>query len=52
LARIRSGKRVRIVGNVIVRQRPGSAKGVVCLSIEDVTGIANAAIMFLTRTGR
>ena len=45
LAGIRSGKHVRIAGNVIVRQRPGTAKGIVFLSIEDETGIANAVVM-------
>jgi DNA polymerase III alpha subunit len=44
LAGIRSGKQVRIAGNVIVRQRPGTAKGIVFLSIEDETGIANAVV--------
>jgi error-prone DNA polymerase len=45
LTGIRSGKPVRIAGNVIVRQRPGTAKGIVFLSIEDETGIANAVVM-------
>ncbi len=45
LARMRSGKRVLIAGNVVVRQRPGTAKGIVFLSIEDETGIANAVVM-------
>jgi error-prone DNA polymerase len=45
LTGIRSGKHVRIAGNVIVRQRPGTAKGIVFLSIEDETGIANAVVM-------
>ena len=31
--------------HVIVRQRPGTAKGIVFLSIEDETGIANAIVM-------
>jgi error-prone DNA polymerase len=38
------GTRVRIAGSVIARQRPGTAKGFVFLSIEDETGIANAII--------
>jgi error-prone DNA polymerase len=45
LAGIRSGKPVRIAGKVIVRQRPGTAKGIVFLSIEDETAIANAVVM-------
>ena len=36
---------VRIAGNVIVRQRPGTAKGVVFISLEDETGIANIVVM-------
>jgi error-prone DNA polymerase len=39
-----SGKPVRIAGCVIARQRPGTAKGFVFLSLEDETGIANAII--------
>ncbi|ABF43047.1 error-prone DNA polymerase, DnaE-like protein [Candidatus Koribacter versatilis Ellin345] len=38
------GRQVRIAGCVIARQRPGTAKGFVFLSIEDETGIANAII--------
>ncbi len=41
---IPNGKRLRIGGCVIVRQRPGTAKGFVFLSIEDETGVANAII--------
>jgi error-prone DNA polymerase len=39
-----SGKRLRIGGCVIVRQRPGTAKGFVFVSLEDETGVANAII--------
>jgi error-prone DNA polymerase len=35
---------VRVAGAVIVRQRPGTAKGFVFLSLEDETGIANIII--------
>jgi error-prone DNA polymerase len=35
---------VRVAGSVIVRQRPGTAKGFVFLSLEDETGIANVII--------
>ncbi|MGO9209768.1 MAG: DNA polymerase III subunit alpha [Terriglobales bacterium] len=38
------GKRVRAAGCVIARQRPGTARGFVFLSLEDETGIANAII--------
>lgn len=41
ILRIPTGKRVRVAGSVIVRQRPGTAKGFVFLSLEDETGIAN-----------
>jgi error-prone DNA polymerase len=44
LRAIPSGKRLRIGGCVIVRQRPGTAKGFVFLSLEDETGVANAII--------
>jgi error-prone DNA polymerase len=37
-------RRVRIAGRVICRQRPGTAKGFVFLSIEDETGIANIIV--------
>jgi error-prone DNA polymerase len=39
-----NGRQVRIAGAVICRQRPGTAKGFVFLSIEDETGISNAII--------
>ncbi len=41
---IPSGRRLRIGGCVIVRQRPGTAKGFVFLSLEDETGVANAIV--------
>jgi error-prone DNA polymerase len=44
LRRLPDGTQVRIAGSVIARQRPGTAKGFVFLSIEDETGIANAII--------
>lgn len=44
LVRGRPGRRVRVAGSVITRQRPGTAKGFVFLSLEDETGIANAII--------
>ena len=39
-----SNSNVRIAGCVIARQRPGTAKGFVFLSMEDETGIANIII--------
>jgi error-prone DNA polymerase len=44
LARIRDGAVVRIAGSVVVRQRPGTAKGFVFLSMEDETGMMNAIV--------
>jgi error-prone DNA polymerase len=44
LPHLPDGMRVRIAGGVIARQRPGTAKGFVFLSMEDETGIANAII--------
>jgi error-prone DNA polymerase len=41
---IRDGKRLGIAGLVLIRQRPGSAKGVVFITIEDETGVANLVI--------
>ena len=38
------GATVRVAGSVIVRQRPGTAKGFVFLSLEDETGIANVIV--------
>jgi error-prone DNA polymerase len=40
----RGGRRVRVAGAVLVRQRPGTAKGFVFLSLEDETGIANVIV--------
>ena len=40
----RSGRRVRVAGAVITRQRPGTAKGFVFLTLEDETGIANIIV--------
>jgi error-prone DNA polymerase len=40
----RNGRRVRIAGAVITRQRPGTAKGFVFLTLEDETGIANVIV--------
>jgi error-prone DNA polymerase len=44
LREVPSGKRLRIGGCVITRQRPGTAKGFVFLSLEDETGVANAIV--------
>jgi error-prone DNA polymerase len=44
LREARDGRSVRIAGHVIVRQRPGSAKGFCFLTLEDETGTANAVL--------
>ena len=40
----RPGRRVRVAGMVITRQRPGTAKGFVFLTLEDETGVANIIV--------
>jgi error-prone DNA polymerase len=44
LAHLPHGRHLRIGGCVIARQRPGTAKGMMFLSLEDETGIANAIV--------
>jgi error-prone DNA polymerase len=44
LPKARHGDIIRIAGNVICRQRPGTAKGFVFISLEDETGISNAIV--------
>jgi error-prone DNA polymerase len=44
LTEVPNGRRVRVGGTVIVRQRPGTARGFVFLSLEDESGIANVII--------
>jgi len=39
-----NGRRVTVAGLVLVRQRPGSAKGVIFMTLEDETGVANAIV--------
>ena len=41
---IASGRRVTVAGLVLVRQRPGTAKGVIFMTLEDETGIANTIV--------
>jgi error-prone DNA polymerase len=43
-AQARDGRRLRAAGLVLVRQMPGSAKGVMFITLEDETGIANLVI--------
>ncbi|MGI9499487.1 MAG: OB-fold nucleic acid binding domain-containing protein, partial [Geminicoccaceae bacterium] len=44
LARYGNNERIAVAGVVLVRQRPGTAKGVVFITIEDETGIANCVV--------
>ena len=43
-ARLPDGSRARIGGMVVVRQRPGTAKGIVFITLEDETGFTNAVV--------
>ena len=38
---VRDGRRVEVAGIILVRQKPGSAKGVLFITVEDETGVAN-----------
>jgi error-prone DNA polymerase len=44
LGQARHGSTIQIAGNVICRQRPGTAKGFVFVSLEDETGVSNAIV--------
>ena len=44
LDKARPGRRIAVAGVVLVRQRPGTAKGVVFMTIEDETGVANIVV--------
>jgi error-prone DNA polymerase len=41
---LRDGRRATVAGLVLVRQKPGSAKGVMFITIEDETGVANLVV--------
>jgi error-prone DNA polymerase len=41
---LKNGRRVSLAGLVLIRQRPGSAKGVCFITLEDETGVANLVI--------
>src|SRR3546814_8739636 len=43
-AQLASGRRVRVAGIVLLRQRPGTASGVIFSTIEDETGVANIVL--------
>jgi len=44
LVHARHGSTIQIAGNVICRQRPGTAKGFIFISLEDETGVSNAIV--------
>jgi len=44
LAEMKHGRRASVAGLVVCRQRPGSAKGVIFLTLEDETGVANLIV--------
>jgi len=44
LPSIRSGRNIEVAGVILVRQRPGSAKGVLFITIEDETGVAQGIL--------
>ncbi|MGH6929301.1 MAG: error-prone DNA polymerase, partial [Dongiaceae bacterium] len=44
LATVENDKRVRVAGLVLVRQRPGTASGVIFATLEDETGVANIIV--------
>ena len=44
LDRASNGARVAVAGLVLVRQRPGTAKGVIFLTLEDETGVCNVVV--------
>jgi error-prone DNA polymerase len=44
LSTVKDGRRVSVAGLVLIRQRPGTAKGVVFITLEDETGVANAVV--------
>ncbi|PAX09027.1 error-prone DNA polymerase [Sphingomonas lenta] len=44
LEQMRDGRHVEVAGVILVRQKPGSAKGVLFITIEDETGIANGIL--------
>ena len=44
LMTLKDGAKVSVAGLVLIRQRPGTAKGVVFVTLEDETGVANAVV--------
>ena len=44
LSSVKNGERVTVAGLVLVRQRPGTASGVIFMTVEDETGVANVIV--------
>jgi len=44
LAATANGRRVAVAGLVLIRQRPGTASGVIFMTLEDETGVANVVV--------
>ena len=44
LPQTQNGARIRVAGQVVTRQRPGTASGVIFLTLEDETGVANVIV--------
>jgi error-prone DNA polymerase len=44
LDRVRHGRHLRVAGIVLLRQRPGTARGITFVTLEDETGLANLVI--------
>ncbi len=44
LSSVKNGERITVAGLVLVRQRPGTASGVIFMTLEDETGIANIIV--------
>src|SRR6185503_18686671 len=44
LPELKSGRRISVAGLVLVRQRPGTASGVIFATLEDETGVANIIV--------
>ncbi|HTO79429.1 MAG TPA: OB-fold nucleic acid binding domain-containing protein, partial [Methylocystis sp.] len=44
LSSVKNGERITVAGLVLVRQRPGTAKGVIFMTLEDETGVANVIV--------
>ena len=44
LGDMRNGQKIKLAGIVLIRQRPGSAKGVCFITLEDETGVANLVV--------